>query len=102
MMPTRSMKKHQARPEMRPRMLPATPICRPSIRKIFTMPPSGTPSALSTAISLRFSSTSMITVATMSPAATITMMDKMMPITSFSRRSAANRLRFISPQSFVR
>ena len=87
---------------MRPSTPPAMPICSPSERKIFTMPPSGTPSALSTEISLRFSSTSMITVATINPAATITMIDRMMPITSFSRRSAAKRLRFISPQSFVR
>ena len=66
------------------------------------MPPSGTPSALSTAISLRFSSTSMMTVATMRPAATMTMIERMMPITSFSRRSAEKRFRFISPQSLTR
>ena len=66
------------------------------------MPPSGTPSALRTEISLRFSSTSMMTVATMRPAATMMMMERMMPITSFSSRSAEKRLRFISPQSRAR
>ena len=87
---------------MSPNAVPTAPMITPSATKIFITEGTPAPIDFSTAISRVFSSTSMMSVATMMKLATSTMKPRMTAITTFSICSAEKRLRLSSPQSFAR
>ena len=82
--------------------MPTAPITVPCSMKMRVIAPREAPIETRIAMSLCFSMTSRIRVATMLSAATITMRPMVMPMAIFSSQSAEKRLWFIMIQSVVR